>query len=296
MKVTQSLLLGWVLEPVPTLALLACGAAYVLGARRVSRRCPGQPWPRFRTVLFLAGAVAVAVAVLGPPGAFDDTFFFAHMTQHVLLTMVAAPLLVLGDPILLTLRAASRDVRRRWLVPLLRSRGVRLLMHPVLGWGLFVTVMVVSHLPALYDYAVEHPLVHDYVEHPLYLGTALVFFYPLLAPTSGPRRVPAGIRVLSLFTVMIPMALTGFFIYAAPQPAYPFYAHVARPFGPGALVDQQLAGALMWSSSMVLSALWLCLAGARFLRAEEARGHRLDRTADAAVRTMTERGHKGWVT
>lgn len=295
-RLTQSLLLGWVLEPVPVLALLLCGTAYVVAARAVSRRFPGQPWPRSRTVLFLAGTLAAAVAVLGPPGAFDDTFFFAHMTQHVLLTMVAVPLLVLGDPVLLALRAASRDVRRRRLLPLLRSRVVRVLMRPGVGWGLFVAVTVLSHLPAVYDYALRHPLVHDYVEHPLYVGSALVFFYPLLAPTPGPHRVSAGVRVLSMFTVMIPMALTGFFIYAAPHPAYPFYVHVARPFGPGALVDQQLAGALMWSSAMVLSALWLCLAGARFLREEEARGRRVDRAPDAAAGAVARRGRRGWAT
>jgi putative copper resistance protein D len=294
--VTQSLLLGWVLEPVPTVALLAGGTGYVLAARAVSRSRPERPWPALRTAFFLAGTVAVAVAVLGPPGAFDDTFFFAHMTQHVLLTMVAAPLLVLGDPVLLALRAAPRDVRRHRLVPFLRSRPVRLLMRPGLGWGLFVTVMVLSHVPAVYDYAVEHPLVHDYVEHPLYLGSALVFFYPLLAPTPGPHRVRSGVRVLSMFTVMIPMTLTGFFIYVAPRPAYPYYAHVARPFGPGALADQQLAGALMWSTAMVLSALWLCLTGARFLAEEAARSRRADRTAAAGLRTLPERSGEEWAT
>jgi cytochrome c oxidase assembly factor CtaG len=85
--------------------------------------------------------------------------------------------------------------------------------------------------------------------------------------------------VLSLFSIMLPTSAVGFFIYAAPHVAYPFYAHVDRPFGPGALVDQQLAGALMWSTAMVLSALWVCVAGARFLHEEEARGRRVNRAA-----------------
>lgn len=263
----------------PFVGVLAAGVGYLLGVRRIARRCPQRPWPARRTVLFLGGLAAVALATLGPPAAYDDTFFYAHMTQHILLTMVAAPLLVLGDPVLLVLRVAGRDVRRRRLVPVLRSRPLRAVTHPAVGWLVLVGVTVLSHLPTVYDYALEHPLVHDFVEHPVYLGAALLFYYPLLAPTAGPRRVRTGIAVLSLFSIMLPTSGVGFFIYAEPHVAYPFYAHVDRPFGPGPLVDQQLAGALMWSTAMVLSAVWLCVAGARFLREEEARGRRVDRAA-----------------
>ncbi len=279
MSTPAALLLGWELEPVPAAGVLVAGAGYLLGVRRIARRAPHQPWPVRRTVLFLAGLVAVALATLGPPAFYDDTFFWAHMTQHILLMMVAAPLLVLGDPVLLALRAAGRDLRHRLLVPVLRSRALHGVSHPAVGWSVLVGVTVLSHLPAVYDFALERPLVHDYVEHPVYLGAALLFFFPLLAPTAGPRHVPAGIAVLALFGVMLPTSAVGFFIYAAPHVTYPFYAHVDRPFGPGALADQQLAGALMWSTAMGLSALWVCVAGARFLREEEARGRRVNRAA-----------------
>jgi cytochrome c oxidase assembly factor CtaG len=84
--------------------------------------------------------------------------------------------------------------------------------------------------------------------------------------------------------MMVPTALIGFFIYAAPHLEYPFYAHVARPFGPGPLEDQQLSGALMWSSSMVLGAVWFCVVALRWLQAEERRSHRVDR---AVARSIT---------
>ncbi|MGZ4477371.1 MAG: cytochrome c oxidase assembly protein [Nocardioidaceae bacterium] len=267
---------AWVLAPVPSVGLVVSAALYLLAVRRVDRRTPSQAWPVRERVCFLAGLATVAVAVLGPPGAYDDTFFYAHMTQHILLTMVAAPLLVLGDPVLLVLRVAGRDLRTRRLVPLYRSRTLHVLANPVFGWLLFVGVMVVSHIPGVYDYALAHPLVHDYVEHPVYLFSALVFFYPLLSPTAGPHHVPEGLRVLSMFTVMVPMAFLGFFVYAAPRLAYPFYAHVDRPFGPGPLADQRLAGALMWSSSMLLGVVWVVVAGLNWLRAEERRGRRVD--------------------
>ncbi|MDQ6687861.1 MAG: cytochrome c oxidase assembly protein [Actinomycetota bacterium] len=271
-----TLLTGWDLAPVPLTGLVLAAVLYVVAARKVTRLVPAQPWPALETGCFLGGIFTTAVAILGPPGAFDDVFFYAHMTQHILLTMVAAPLFVLGDPALLVLRVSSPEFRRRWLVPVYRSRAVGFLVHPVVGWLLFVGVMVLSHVPAVYDFALTRPLVHDFVEHPLYLVTAVVFFYPLLGPTTGPRHLPEGLRVLSLFSVMLPMAMLGFFVYAASHVDYPFYAHVVRPFGPRPLSDQRLSGALMWASSMALSVGWMVLAGLRWLQSEERRSRRGD--------------------
>jgi cytochrome c oxidase assembly factor CtaG len=271
------LLRSWEPAPVPWLALVLTAVLYVVAARRVTRRTPGRPWAAYRTWCFGAGLAVTAFALVGPPGAWDDVFFFAHMTQHILLTMLAAPLMVLGDPVLLAMRAASGEVRRRWLVPCLRSRVVHTLTHPAFGWVFFVGVMAVTHLPSVYDAFLTHPLLHDYVEHPLYLGSGLVFFQPLLVPTAGTRYVRHWVRLVSLFTVMIPMAMLGFFIFATPRLAYGFYTHVRRPFGPTALADQHLAGILMWSTSMVLSVAWLVVAGSNWLQAEERRTRRVER-------------------
>jgi putative membrane protein len=248
----EALLSAWEWVPVPAIVLLAVAAGYVAATVRVDHLQPFQPWPSRHTVCFLAGIAAMWVAILGPPGAFDDVFFYAHMIQHILLTMVAAPLLVLGEP--------------------------------VCAWILFIGVMTLSHIPAVYDYALSHPLVHDYVEHPLYVASALLYYYPLLAASPGRHSLPHGVRAVSLFTMMIPMAMVGFFIYAAPQIGYPYYAHVPRPFGPAAFEDQQLSGAVMWSSTMALGALWLCVAGLRWLHAEERRSHSVDR---AIARSLT---------
>ena len=268
--------------------LLALVVAYVMATVRVDHLHPSQPWPRTHTTCFLAGVVTMWVAILGPPGAFDDVFFYAHMTQHILLTMVAAPLLVLGDPLLLSLRTASRPFRRRWLNRAFRSRAAEILTHPLVGWLFFTILMAGSHVPTIYDFALNHPLVHDFVEHPLYVASALLYFYPLLAPTPVRRNIPHGLRALSVFTMMIPMAFLGFFIYAAPHLRYPYYAHVVRPFGPGPLQDQQLSGALMWSSAMILGAVWFCVVGLRWLQAEERRSHRVDRAVARSIAAAHE--------
>ncbi len=276
----------WDPAPVPLVVLALSAALYLVGAQRLRRRS-GRPWPARRTACFISGLAVTALALVGPPGAYDDTFFFAHMAQHVLLVLLAAPLLVLGDPVLLALRASSPAVRRRWLVPAYRSGVVRRLASPVTGWLLLVGVVTISHVPAVYDFALAHAPVHDFVEHPLYLLAATVYFWPLLGPTGGPHRVPHGARLVSLFSVMVPMALLGFLIYAAGRLEYPFYAHVDRPFGPGPLADQRLSGALMWSSAMVLSVGWLVLGGAQWLQADERRTRRLDRVV-AAPRTADQ--------
>jgi putative membrane protein len=289
----EALLSGWSWAPVPAITLVAMAIAYVAAAARVDHLRPSQPWPRRHTTCFLAGVGAIWVAVLGPPGYFDDVFFYAHMTQHIVLTMVAAPLVVLGNPVLLVLRATSRPSRKRWLVPLIRSRAVGVLTHPVVGWIGFVTVMMVSHIPTVYDYALDHSAIHDYVEHPVYVASALLYFYPLLSTTPGRRTVAHGFRALSLFTMMVPMALVGFFIYVAPHLDYSFYAHVARPFGPAPLEDQQLSGALMWSSGMVFGAIWFCVVALRWLQAEERRSHSVDRAVARSITSAHETPRPG---
>ena len=280
------LLGSWETAPAPLLAVVATGAAYVTAASRVSRVTPEHPWHPGRTACFVGGLVVAAVAVVGPPGAYDDVFFYAHMTQHILLTMLAAPLLVLGDPILLVLRVSSSTTRRRVWVPALRSRVVHTLTHPIVGWALFVGVMGITHVPRVYDAFLTHPVLHDYVEHPLYLVSAVVYFQPLLVPSTGTRHVPHLVRMISLFTMMVPMAMLGFAIFALPHVAYPFYDHVARPFGPAALADQHLAGILMWSTSMALGVAWLVAAGAQWLVDEERRTRREER----AVRGLAPEG------
>lgn len=279
MSHVTSLLSTWDVAPVPALALVLTGAVYLTAASRVTRATPAHPWQASRTTCFVAGLIVAAFAVLGPPGAFDDVFFYAHMTQHILLTMVAAPLLVLGDPVLLVLRASAPGTRRRIWVPVLRSDVVRVLTNPVFGWVFFVGVMGLTHIPRVYDGFLSHPALHDYVEHPLYLVSAVVYFHPLLVHSTGTRPVRHWIRLVSLFTMMVPMAIVGFAIFAVPRVAYPFYSHVVRPFGPGTLADQHLAGILMWSTSMVLGVVWLVVAGYHWLQSEEQRTRRQEQHA-----------------
>jgi cytochrome c oxidase assembly factor CtaG len=272
----MAFLSNWTFDPAPAVLLVATAAAYLFGVRALGRSQPGRPWPRWCTASFLSGIALIWFVVLGPIGAYDDVFFWSHMVQHIVLMMVAAPLLLLGAPVLLLLRVSNKDFRHNYLVPVLRSRVVMTLTHPVISWLIFAGVLVGTHFSPFFNYSLNHPLVHEYIEHPLYLGAALIYYYPLLGHNSAPHRIPPSGRVISLFTMMIPETMTGFFIYASNYLLYPFYGHVSRPFGPSALTDQQLAGALMWAGSMLIDSLWVSLAVLEWLHSEERRSHRVD--------------------
>ncbi len=266
----------WAIAPAPTVALVLGELAYVSAVRRVGRRYPATSWPRSRTWCFLAGLGLIFLVVDGPVGALDSTFFWAHMVQHMTIMMVAAPLLLMGAPVLLALRVSPRP-RRRPLVAVLRSRPVRVLTNPFLTWGLFAATMLGTHFTPFYNYALTHPVVHDYVEHPLYLTVALVYFYPLVGDNPLPHGPSPLAKVVSLIAQMGPESMTGFFLYTAPTVLYPAYETSYRPTGPGPLADQQLGGALMWCGGMVIGAVWIAMAVASWLKAESRAAGRLDR-------------------
>jgi len=275
----------WSFEPALTLVLVLVTAAYLTGSRRVSRIHPTQPWPVNHSIRFLGGIGVIVIATWGPVGSLDGDFFWAHMTQHMLLMMLAAPLLLLGEPVLMVLRVLSRGTRRRVAIPVLHSRVVRFLTHPVVSWVIFAGVLVGTHFTGFFEYALEHEAVHNFVEHPVYLGAGLLFFYPLLGTSAGSSAMPAFAKVVSLFVMMIPEAMVGFAIYMAGDVLYPHYLLIdVRPWGPStAIADQRLGGAIMWSSAMVFDIIWISLAVAQWIKSEERKGIRVDAEIAAEI-------------
>jgi len=271
-----TILSSWTFDPVLGTGIVAAGVAYLLAARQVQRASPAHPWPARYTASFMTALALAWIALLGPFGALDDTFFWAHMVQHLTLMMLVAPLLLLGAPVLLVLRVSSRAFRHRWVVPALRSRVAHALTNPLFGWVLFAGTLIATHFSPFYEFCLTHDWAHRFVEHPVFLIAGLIYYYPLLPGNPGPRRVPYSIRTLSLFSMMTPETMTGFFIYATGYVMYPHYLTVARPFGPGPLRDQQLGGALMWSAAMVIDAVWVTLAARDWLRSEREVARRID--------------------
>jgi len=274
----------WAVDPIPTAAVLAAAGTYLWGVTALPHRRPGRTWPRRRTASFLAGLTLALLVVIGPIGAFDRTFFWSHMVQHIALMMVIPPLLLLGAPVLLALEVARPATRKRWMVPVLRSRTVRWLTDPIVTWVLFATVLIGTHFSPFYQFALTHEWVHRFVEHPLYFTVGLLYFYPLIGSNPVPHGPPPIAKVASLVLMMVPETMTGFFLYSSTHVFYPWYAQALRPWGLAPLIDQQFGGALMWTLGMLIDSIWIALAVLAWLRSEHIKARRIDRmTADRAA-------------
>jgi cytochrome c oxidase assembly factor CtaG len=273
-----SLLFGWTFEPLPTLGLFVALAWWFWAVRRVDAAHPANPVPRRRSVAFVGGMIALAFALLSGIDRYDTSLFSVHMVQHVLLTLVAAPLIALSAPVTLILRVSSPATRRRWILPILHSRVMRFLAFPVVAWLIFAGVLWVSHFSPLFDAALEDPLIHD-LEHAIYLGAALLFWWPAVALDPTPWRMSHPARALYVFLQMTQNTFLAVVILNVQSVLYPHYALVQRSWGPPPLEDQQMAAAFMWvvGDMIFLAAIFAILVG--WSRAESRDAARTDRRA-----------------
>lgn len=274
----MNLLLGWTFEPLPTLGIVAALLWWRWAVRRVDAAHPSNPVPRRRTVTFVLGLAAIAVALLSGIDRYDTTLFSVHMVQHILLALVAAPLLVLSAPITLLLRVASPETRRRWILPVLHSRAVRIVAFPVVGWLAFAVVMWLAHFSPLFDAALEDPLIHE-LEHALFLGSALLFWWPAVGVDPAPWRMSHPVRIAHLFMQMTQNTFLAVVLLNAGGVLYPHYASLARSWGPTALDDQRLAAGLMWLVGDLIFIGAIMATVALWLRFETADAPRADRRA-----------------
>lgn len=286
-------LTGWSFDIEVWLPVLLAAWGYLVLVRSVDRAHPTNPVPRRRVWFWLAGLAMLLVATQSPIGAYDTTLFTVHMVQHLLLTMIAAPLLLLGAPVTLLLRAASPEVRQDVILPVLHSRVVRLVSHPIVAWTQFAVVMWASHFTGLFDAALEDPLIHM-LEHALYLGSALLFWWPVVGVDPAPRRLSHPLRVGYLLVGMPFSSFLGLAIFSATSVLYPHYATLVRDWGQSPLEDQQWAGGIMWAAGDLFFLIAVVLAVGAWLRAEEAEGRRVDAVLDRqAMLEQRQEPHRG---
>jgi putative membrane protein len=274
-------LLQWRLEPVVLVGLTTAAIVWVILARRVAARHPGHPHPAWRSAAFLAGLAVLALALVSPIEAYEGQLFSVHMLQHMLLELVAAPLLLLGAPATLALRAASVSVRGR-LLAVLHSRVVTVLSFPLLAWILFAAVNWGWHFSKLYNDALETPWLHD-VQHLTFLGAALLFWWPVVGADPARWRLPHPVRLFYLFLAMPQNSFLGIALMSAPAALYPHYLTNDRTWGPTPAVDQSVGGMLMWVGGDVVFLLAMGLVVAAWVRAEDRRTARADAREDARI-------------
>lgn len=250
---------AWSLHPLVVLGLAVPAAAYVRA--RAGGRQHDEGW---RARCAALGLGAIALALLSPLDALAGALASAHMVQHVLLVIVAAPLLALGAPLTTVLRAMPVAVGRK-VERARRVLGMRVLLQamqrPVVAWLLHVGALWVWHSAVLYDAAVRHPLVHGF-EHLSFIVTGVLFWH---AVVGGRRRtVSAGTGLILVFTMALQGVVLSALLTFATVPWYRAYT-TTRTWGLDPLTDQQLAGVIMWipggliylGAALALLAAWL---------------------------------------
>ena len=231
----------WTFAPAVTGLIVATAAAYLWGVWRVRSRHPARPWPWWRTSLFMAGLAVVAVATQSGIGTYDDVLFWDHMTQHLLLIMVAPPLLVVGQPVTLLLHA-SRNPLHTWVKRAVRSRVVGGLTWPLLGIAAYAATIVGTHLTGLVSGVMRNEAAHS-AEHALYLIVGYLFFLPLLGREPIRWRLSYPMRLIALVVIMPVDTFTGVILGLANTG---IAGLPRRSWGPSPVEDVQWGGALMW--------------------------------------------------
>jgi putative membrane protein len=223
--------------------LIALQAAYLLcvGPYR-ARFHDASPVGLWRQVSFSQGILVLLLALASPLDDLADHYLFtAHMIQHLLLTLMAVPLLLAGTPGWL-LRDALRAGRLLGFVVKVR--------HPLLAFGTFNLVFALAHVPGVYELALASEPLHI-AEHLVFLLTAAIMWLPILSPLKElPTYPPLG-QVLYLFLQTVPASLVGALLAHASSPYYATYVLAPRLTSLSPLEDQQLGGLIMWVGSGV---------------------------------------------
>lgn len=248
---------SWTFEPALLATLAVAAFVHWRGRARLGRRIAG-PREKRRAVAFYAGLTVLAGALMSPLDALAHALFSGHMAQHLLLMVVAAPLLVYARPtaaLVAGLPAGGRDmVRRSGLRDPNAQSGLRgaahALANPVVVWIIGTLALWAWHMPALYEAALAHGPVHV-LEHASFLGAAGLFWTVVFA--SGTRRgLPRPVAIVLVFASGVQGSALGAVLLFASTPLYNVHAEGARVWDVSPLADQQLAGALMWSPPALL--------------------------------------------
>jgi putative membrane protein len=266
--------LSSLIDDFPLLLVAVAATLHVMGERRVARmrRRPRSASARRRSISFYLGLLTIVVALAGPVDTDSAKLFWVHMTQHVLLLTVAAPLITLGAPWMSIWRPLPLGFRRSvagglargaWAGPL-RAVG-RTLGRPRAAWLAFNINLVAWHIPGLYDLTLRHIVIHV-LEHTLFLGLGILLWCQVLdSPPLHARLRPDQGAYYLVATGVVSWALSLVLAFA-PSPLYPVYAHLAdRPGGISALADQQLAGGIMLGPGSVSITIFVFLGLYRWL-------------------------------
>ena len=296
-------LTAWSIDPLPVVGVALAGTLYAVGLRR-SRRAslaqPGRPARRiprslawWRAVCFYVGLAAILLALEGPLDHLAAELFTFHMVQHLLLTSVAAPLLLLGAPLYAALRGLPRQARSRAigsLVPLVHRAGLSWLVaavsHPLVAWSFYLGTLSFWHIPYFYDLALRVEWVHI-LEHTTFLASALLFWNQVIDPLPFRCRLSYPSRLAYVFVASIHGPVIGGLLAFAPDVVYRSYREPAEPalrlWNLSPLADQQLSAVILWVPGGFVYLLAILLLFAAWLQQEEQPRRRDELRPDGAA-------------
>jgi cytochrome c oxidase assembly factor CtaG len=275
---------SWSFEPVVITLLVASATGYAWGVARIwAASQTGSGVQVWRAISFGFGWIALVVALVSPLHALGGALFSAHMVQHEILISIAAPLLVLGRPIIPLLWAVAPRHRRtlgEWSRGRVVSRVWSLLTVPSFAFALHAVALWTWHLPGLYQASLTSDLVHS-LQHGSFIITALLFWWTILGVHRG--ELARGRAILYLFATVLQTGALGALLTFAPSLWYPAYAATTGLWGFTPLDDQQLGGLIMWipgSLAYLVAALSIF---AEWLRESERRASRYGPQLTATV-------------
>jgi putative membrane protein len=238
---------AWEFDPGVVIALSASALLYGVGLYRLWRSGgKGRGIRAWEALSFAGGWLALVVALVSPLHPWGRALFAAHMTQHELLMLVAAPLLVLGRPVVAFLWAIPSS----WSAALGRwSNGSAwravwgFFSSAMIAWLLHALILWMWHIPALFDATIDNDWVHA-AQHTSFLLSAMLFWWAIMH--KGQRPMGYGLAVLYLFTTALHSGLLGVLLTFARRLWYPVYQQTTQSWGLSPLQDQQLGGLVMW--------------------------------------------------
>ncbi len=277
---------NWTFPPGIVIGIAVPAALYAVGTARLWRVAGVGRGIRISAAAAFAAAIAtLVIALLSPLDDLADQLQSAHMVQHLLLIIVAPPLLLAGEPIRAFVWAFPRRLRAsvpaRWMRSTFWQRAALFFSAPAAAFGLHAVALLAWHLPGPYDAALRNEGVHA-LEHISFLGTALLFWWVVLAPAPF-RKLPVPMRIPYVVAMSLVGAAVGALLTFASSPFYQAYAATTSAFGFTPLEDQQIAGLIMWIPGGLA---YLIAAAALFVSWIGAADSRADRMFDRSVQPV----------
>ena len=273
-------LFTFAVEPIPIFLIALAAVWYVRTRQRAQASHTRRLVSNGRVAACLAGMALVLFTVFGPIAAYDGTFLTLHMVQHFILITIAPPLILAGAPMTLWLIASGKERRRRVIYPVLHSAPFRAFTHPLVGVALFAAVPLFWYITPAFEESLGNASLH-FVGYAIFLFAGLHYWWPVIGGNPTRWNLSYPVRLVYLLALVPIHALLGLIFHEPDNVIYEQLAAIPRGWGPDALLDQQIAGAIMFIAGEALGLIALIVVAWQWAAHEERLGRRLDAADDS---------------